>query len=133
MAAEHDVDLDAIQGTGRDGRVTKKDVVAFLAEAPPLHIESPYRPEPEPSDARRPTPDAPGGLSRMRRSIGEHMKRSLETAATCTTWIEADMSRIEAGREQLGLTALPLVARCAIAALREHPQLNAWLEGEAYT
>ena len=133
MAAEHDVDLDAIQGTGRDGRVTKKDVVAFLAEAPPLHIESPYRPEPKPSDARRPTPDAPGGLSRMRRSIGEHMKRSLETAATCTTWIEADMSRIEAGREQLGLTALPLVARCAIAALREHPQLNAWLEGEAYT
>jgi len=133
MAAEHDVDLDAIQGTGRDGRVTKKDVVAFLAEAPPLHIESPYRPEPEPSVARRPTPDAPGGLSRMRRAIGEHMKRSLETAATCTTWIEADMSRIEAGREQLGLTALPLVARCAIAALREHPQLNAWLEGEAYT
>ena len=133
MAAEHDVDLDAIQGTGRDGRVTKKDVVAFLAEAPPLHIESPYRPEPKPSDARRPTPDAPGALSRMRRSIGEHMKRSLETAATCTTWIEADMSRIEAGREQLGLTALPLVARCAIAALREHPQLNAWLEGEAYT
>jgi len=76
---------------------------------------------------------ASGALSRMRRSIGEHMKRSLETAATCTTWIEADMSRIEAGREQLGLTALPLVARCAIAALREHPQLNAWLEGEAYT
>ena len=98
----------------------------------PLHIESPYRPEPEPQS---PTPNAqrPEGLSRMRRSIGEHMKRSLDTAATCTTWIEADMSRIEAGREKLGLTALPLVARCAIAALREHPQLNAWLEGEAYT
>jgi pyruvate/2-oxoglutarate dehydrogenase complex dihydrolipoamide acyltransferase (E2) component len=134
IAAEHDLDLSAVEGTGRGGRVTKKDVLAFMDRGDaPLHIESPYRPEPEPSDARRPTPDAPGGLSRMRRSIGEHMKRSLDTAATCTTWIEADMSRIEAGREKLGLTALPLVARCAIAALREHPQLNAWLEGEAYT
>jgi 2-oxoglutarate dehydrogenase E2 component (dihydrolipoamide succinyltransferase) len=136
MAAQHDLDLEAIKGTGRQGRVTKKDVLAFLehADKAPMHIESPYRPEPEPQS---PTPNAqspkPGALSRMRRSIGEHMKRSLETAATCTTWIEADMSRIEAGREQLGLTALPLVARCAIAALREHPQLNAWLEGEAYT
>ena len=142
MAAEHDLDLSAIEGTGRGGRVTKKDVVAFLerGEEAPLHIESPYQPEPEAPD--RPTPEAPeptaagrpsGTLSRMRRTIGEHMKRSLETAATCTTWIEADMARIEAARERLGLTALPLVARCAIAALREHPQLNAWLEGERYT
>jgi pyruvate/2-oxoglutarate dehydrogenase complex dihydrolipoamide acyltransferase (E2) component len=135
MAAEHDIDLSAIEGTGRGGRVTKKDVVAYLDQggeaAPPLHIESPYKP-----DEREPEP-APGhagdALSRMRRSIGEHMKRSLETAATCTTWTEADMSRIEAARERLSLTALPLVARCAIAALREQPQLNAWLEGERYT
>jgi pyruvate/2-oxoglutarate dehydrogenase complex dihydrolipoamide acyltransferase (E2) component len=135
MAAEHDIDLSAIEGTGRGGRVTKKDVVAYLDQAgeaaPPLHIESPYKP-----DEREPEP-APGHagdtLSRMRRSIGEHMKRSLETAATCTTWTEADMSRIEAARERLSLTALPLVARCAIAALREQPQLNAWLEGERYT
>jgi pyruvate/2-oxoglutarate dehydrogenase complex dihydrolipoamide acyltransferase (E2) component len=69
----------------------------------------------------------------MRRSIGEHMKRSLETAATCTTWTEADMARIEAARARHGLTALPLVASCAIAALREHPQLNAWLEDDRYT
>jgi len=145
MAAEHDIDLSAIEGTGRGGRVTKKDVVAYLDEggeaAAPLHIESPYRAEPEPPDARRltpdapepPAPEAPSTLSRMRRSIGQHMKRSLETAATCTTWTEADMFRIEAARERLSLTALPLVARCAIAALREHPQLNAWLEGERYT
>jgi 2-oxoglutarate dehydrogenase E2 component (dihydrolipoamide succinyltransferase) len=136
MAAEHDIDLERIEGTGRGGRVTKKDVVAFLEQEPaeaPMHIESPYRPEPEPPDARRPTPVASDGLSRMRRTIGEHMKRSLETAATCTTWIEADMSRIEAARQKLGLTALPLVARCAIAALREHPQLNAWLDGDDYT
>ncbi len=143
IAAEHGIDLERIEGTGRGGRVRKQDVLAAVeanghgngsAEPPPLHIESPYRPdesEPGPEPASAPA----GGetLSRMRRSIGEHMKRSLETAATCTTWIEADMSRIEAARAQLGLTALPLVARCVIAALREHPQLNAWLEGERHT
>jgi len=140
IAAEHDVDLDKVEGTGRGGRVRKQDVLAFVergsAERPsqdaPLHIESPYRPEPDPE----PTAPAPAGdetLSRMRRSIGEHMKRSLETAATCTTWIEADMTRIEAARKRLGLTALPFVARCAVAALREHPELNAWLEGDRHT
>jgi pyruvate/2-oxoglutarate dehydrogenase complex dihydrolipoamide acyltransferase (E2) component len=129
IAAEHGIDLDAVAGTGRDGRVRKQDVLA-LVESPaeaPLHIESPYRPEPEPDTG------AAGQLSRVRRQIGEHMKRSLDTAATCTTWIEVDMTRIEAARERLGLTALPFLARCAIAALREHPALNAWLEGERYT
>ena len=43
------------------------------------------------------------------------------------------MSRIEAARATLGLTALPFVARATIAALREHPALNAWLDGEQYT
>ena len=69
----------------------------------------------------------------MRRQIGEHMKRSLDTAAHCTTWIEVDMSRVEAARAGSGVTALPFVARATIDALREHPALNAWIEGERYT
>jgi pyruvate/2-oxoglutarate dehydrogenase complex dihydrolipoamide acyltransferase (E2) component len=69
----------------------------------------------------------------MRRQIGEHMKRSLDTAAHCTTWIEVDMSRVEAARARLRVTALAFVARAAIDALREHPALNAWLEGDRYT
>jgi 2-oxoglutarate dehydrogenase E2 component (dihydrolipoamide succinyltransferase) len=110
--------------------VRKQDVLAFVesgpaVEEPPLHIESPYRPDPVVSDG--------AGLSRMRRQIGEHMKRSLETTATCTTWIEVDMSRVEAARARLGVTALAFVARATIDALREHPALNAWLEGENYT
>jgi pyruvate/2-oxoglutarate dehydrogenase complex dihydrolipoamide acyltransferase (E2) component len=134
IAAEHDIDLDQVTGTGRDGRVRKQDVLA-LVEAdtttadPPLHIESPYRPDPEPATSN----GASGTLSRMRRQIGEHMKRSLDTAATCTTWTEVDLSRIEAARAPLKLTALPFVARACIAALREHPALNASLEGERYT
>jgi pyruvate/2-oxoglutarate dehydrogenase complex dihydrolipoamide acyltransferase (E2) component len=145
IAAEHDIDLEQVEGTGRGGRVRKQDVLAYLeqggAAEEPLHIESPYRPEPapcaEPSPPAEATPSAEPAegatLSRMRRSIGEHMKRSLETAATCTTWIEADMTRVETARKQLGLTALPFVARAVIVSLREHPELNAWLEEERYT
>jgi pyruvate/2-oxoglutarate dehydrogenase complex dihydrolipoamide acyltransferase (E2) component len=142
IAAKHGVDLSAVAGTGRGGRVRKQDVMAFIesgqgaaaAEGPPLHIESPYQPEPVVSGpAAAPAVAGAGRLSRVRRQIGEHMKRSLDTAATCTTWIEADMSRIEAARKQLGLTALPFVARATITALREQPALNATLEGENYT
>src|ERR671917_784956 len=71
----------------------------------------------------------------MRRQIGEHMKRSLETAATCTTWAECDMSAVESARKRgpQKLTALPFVARAAIDALREFPLLNAWLEDDRHT
>ncbi len=136
IAAEHDIDLAMVQGTGRDGRVRKQDVLAAVDAGaqvadgpPPLHTESPYRP----GSAPEAEPQAAGTLSRMRRTIGAHMKHSLETAATCTTWMEVDFSRVEAERERLGLTALPLVARATIDALREHPSLNATLDGEAYT
>jgi pyruvate/2-oxoglutarate dehydrogenase complex dihydrolipoamide acyltransferase (E2) component len=61
------------------------------------------------------------------------MKRSLEVSATCTTWIEADMARVEVSRRQLGVTALAFVARASIDALREFPALNSWMEGERYT
>jgi 2-oxoglutarate dehydrogenase dihydrolipoamide succinyltransferase (E2 component) len=153
IAAEHGIDLSSIEGTGRGGRVRKQDVLAVVngngraggsVEEPPLHIESPYRPD-APDSAATEAARAPaqatgtgnvmtggGTLSRMRRTIGERMKQSLDTAATCTTWIEVDMSRVEAGRAKLGVTALAFVARATIDALREHPALNAWLNGEEY-
>jgi pyruvate/2-oxoglutarate dehydrogenase complex dihydrolipoamide acyltransferase (E2) component len=154
MAAEHDIDLDQIEGTGRGGRVRKQDVLAFLENGgapaePPMHIESPYRPD-EPAPARKPRPRlqrveevpretppvaASGAqpLSRMRQAIGSRMVQSLQTAATCTTIGEADMTRIEAARRAAGLSYLPYQARATIDALREYPQLNATLEDSALT
>jgi pyruvate/2-oxoglutarate dehydrogenase complex dihydrolipoamide acyltransferase (E2) component len=149
MAAEHGIDLEQIEGTGRGGRVRKQDVLAYLENGdgpaePPMHIESPYRPdEPAPAKTRKPRFDAPpaaveaaGGtapLSRMRQSIGSRMLQSLQTAATCTTIVEADLIRIEAARAKTGFTYLPYIARATIDALREFPALNATLEDDQVT
>jgi 2-oxoglutarate dehydrogenase E2 component (dihydrolipoamide succinyltransferase) len=125
IAAEHGIDLSKVAGSGRLGRVTKKDVMAHVVDGKPepvLHSESPYREE---------EPAAGTPLSPMRRSIADHMVRSLQTAAHCTTVVEADMSAVEAARGRLSY--LPFVARAAIAALREHPQLNATLDGDRMT
>jgi 2-oxoglutarate dehydrogenase E2 component (dihydrolipoamide succinyltransferase) len=126
IAAQHDIDLTKVTGSGRNGRVTKKDVLAFIEQwgaekpEPVLHSESPYREEQEAA------PGAP--LSPMRKSIADHMVRSLQTAAHCTTVVEADMKAVEDARGRLSY--LPFVARAAIAALREYPQLNSTFEGD---
>jgi pyruvate/2-oxoglutarate dehydrogenase complex dihydrolipoamide acyltransferase (E2) component len=155
IAAEHDVDLEQVEGTGRGGRVRKQDVLAFIEsgtkEEAPMHIESPYRPD-EPAAKRRPRPrlqrveevpktepaaaPEPVGaqpLSRMRQAIGSRMVQSLQTAATCTTIGEADMSRIEAARKAAKLSYLPYQARATVETLLEFPLLNATLDGDQHT
>jgi pyruvate/2-oxoglutarate dehydrogenase complex dihydrolipoamide acyltransferase (E2) component len=154
IAAEHDVDLDQVEGTGRGGRVSKKDVLAYIegggTQEPPMHIESPYKPDEPVAPKQRkprlqrvdevkreaaPAPVAAGGqtLSRMRQAIGSRMVQSLQTAATCTTVAEADMSRIEVARKAAGLSYLPYQARATIETLLEFPHLNATLEGDNHT
>jgi 2-oxoglutarate dehydrogenase E2 component (dihydrolipoamide succinyltransferase) len=61
------------------------------------------------------------------------MVQSLQTAATCTTIAEADMTRIQAVRKPAGLTFLPYQARATIETLLEMPELNATLEGDQHT
>ena len=73
VAAEHDVDLENVIGTGRDGRITKRDVLAFV-------------------DTRE-AAVAPAEPSRMRQTIAERMTHSLRTAAHCHTFIEVEISQ----------------------------------------
>jgi 2-oxoglutarate dehydrogenase E2 component (dihydrolipoamide succinyltransferase) len=133
MAEVHSLDLAQVSGTGRGGRVTKRDVQAFLDAR--NGAPAPSAPPP-PRAASLPVVTPTGTaepLSRMRRSIAEHMSRSVATAAHVHTFIETDMSRVEAARAALGVTALPIVARATIDALRAHPYLNAWLDGDQRT
>jgi len=124
IAAEHGIDPAGITGTGRGGRVTKQDILAFVAQpvsapaaqptakieepapAPPVAPPpAPQAPSP-PSAPQAPAPQPQAGeqlepVTAMRRGIAEHMRRSLDTAAHVTSAIEVDMSRIVAARERL--------------------------------
>jgi pyruvate dehydrogenase E2 component (dihydrolipoyllysine-residue acetyltransferase) len=124
IAAEHGIDPTQVPGTGGGGRVTKKDIQAFIEsgaqapaapEAPPEPAPA-AQPAPQPAPAAAPPPKpapapvaaAPAGegeteepMSAMRRGIAEHMRRSLDTAAHVTSAIEVDMTRVVAIREKL--------------------------------
>jgi 2-oxoglutarate dehydrogenase E2 component (dihydrolipoamide succinyltransferase) len=129
IASEHGVDPNQVQGTGRGGRVTKKDILAFIEAGGPAPAEAPPQPEavaatptppaeapppPAAAPAAAPAPPPPARpqaepavgemfepVSAMRRGIAEHMRRSLDTAAHVTSAIEVDMSRVVAIRGKL--------------------------------
>ncbi len=128
IASEHGVDVGQVPGTGRGGRVTKKDILGFIesgapaaapAAAPEAPPEVPAAP-PAPAPAPAPTPAAAAApaqpapspptqaegehfepMNAMRRGIAEHMRRSLDTAAHVTSTIEVDMSKVVAIRQKL--------------------------------
>jgi 2-oxoglutarate dehydrogenase E2 component (dihydrolipoamide succinyltransferase) len=143
MADEHQVDLSAVEGHGIGGRIRKKDLIAHLESAEekpsrPLHTESPYVPD-------SPAPAADGGqgsrepMSPMRKAIAEHMVRSVQTAAHCTTIVEVDFSAVASRRAELKptfaekgvpLTYLAFVARAVVESLEEFPALNASVDDD---
>ena len=144
MAAEHGLDLSQVPGTGQAGRITKKDVLAFLERrptaAPPAPWEEPglgelFRPSEEVGAAKPAA--APGTilpLDVVRRSIADHMLRSRHTSAHVTTVMEADLSRVIAHRqahkekfqrEGVSLTFTAYFAAAAVTALKQVPLVNA--------
>ncbi len=153
IADKHDVDLSQVEGTGIGGRVRKRDVLAYVEAggngkeraARPLHTESPYRPDPDPTPYAEPSGERPvtngerrEPMTPMRLAIAKHMVGSRQTAAHCTTIVEVDMSRVAARRAQLkpvfaqrgvSLTYLAFVAAATTEALEHHPVLNASVEG----
>ncbi len=122
IASEHGVDPSAVPGTGAGGRVTKKDILAFVesgTQAPPAaEPAAPAQPAaptpappaaPAPAAGPAPIPQAqPAGageseepMTAMRKGIAEHMRRSLDTSAHVTSAIEVDMSKVVAIRAKL--------------------------------
>jgi 2-oxoglutarate dehydrogenase E2 component (dihydrolipoamide succinyltransferase) len=153
IASEHDVDVSQVEGTGRGGRVTKKDILDFIESAAPAAAptaapaEAPP-PTPPPAPEAPPTAPRPAGagetvepMSAMRKGIAEHMRRSLDTSAHVTTTFEVDLSRVVAIREKLKkeyaerhgvkLTYLAFIARATLDAISKWPWMNAELRGES--
>jgi 2-oxoglutarate dehydrogenase E2 component (dihydrolipoamide succinyltransferase) len=163
LLSEHNLDPGQIRGTGQGGRITKQDVLRFLAErqqqppapvtAPvaPAPVAPPPAPTPAPAPAPAPAPipvptaapapdtfDIPADaelvpLTPMRRSIAEHMVRSVRTSPHVTTVMEVDLSRVIAhraahqeafSRQGVRLTMTPYFVMAAVAGLQAVPVFN---------
>jgi len=142
LAAEHNIDPSTIQGSGMGGRVTRDDILAVVgssagAAAAPAPTARPAAPA---AAAERPQKQGDGAreelvkLSVMRRSIAEHMVRSLATSPHAWTMQEVDVTSLVAYRETekegfrarhgVPLTYLPFVVQVVCEALKQFPWLN---------
>ncbi len=127
LIAENGLDADAIAGTGRDGRITRRDVMKALGGPP--------RPTLSGDEATEIVP-----LSRLRKQIGDHMVRSKTTSAHVLQAVEVEFHRVEEARaahreswrarEGFGLTYLPFIARAVCDAIPDFPNVNASIEGD---
>jgi 2-oxoglutarate dehydrogenase E2 component (dihydrolipoamide succinyltransferase) len=152
IAAEHNVDVASIEGTGRGGRVTKKDILSYIesgASAPPAEApapaaaptEAPKAAAPAPSPAEAQEGETVEPMSAMRKGIAEHMRRSLDTSAHVTSSIEVDMTRIAMLRQRLkkewassygvNPTYLAFVARAVVDTLKDYPWINGEIRGDS--
>jgi pyruvate dehydrogenase E2 component (dihydrolipoamide acetyltransferase) len=159
IAKENNLDLRQVSGTGSAGRITKEDVLGYLAKgAPAAAASKPATPAPIPTPAPAaaakppappPPPVAPVAtagdelvpLTRMRSIIAQRMVDSKRTSAHVHTVFKIDMSRIVRIREKekskyeqrngVKLTYMPFISRAVIATLRKMPIVNASMEGDA--
>jgi pyruvate dehydrogenase E2 component (dihydrolipoamide acetyltransferase) len=154
LAAQNNVDLSTLTGTGVGGRIRKHDVLEAAKAA-----QQPAEPEPAPSGGgQQAAPSQAGGrtsaavasvsakrgttekMSRLRRVIAQRMVESLQVSAQLTTVVEVDVTRIARlrdrskrefeAREGTKLSFLPFFALAAVEALKEHPNVNASVEGD---
>jgi 2-oxoglutarate dehydrogenase E2 component (dihydrolipoamide succinyltransferase) len=136
LIAEHGLDARAITGTGRDGRITREDVLAHVAQRgagqPAARTQEPARYTVGSAEI------AP--LNMIRKRTAEHMAKSWTTVPHVLQVVEADFSRVEEARRAAGgpwkqregfsLTYLPFVACAVAAALLKYPRLNASFGGD---
>ena len=157
IAAENNVDISQLQGTGVSGRVTKTDILDFLQQPKPA-AAAPAAAAPAPAQGERAPATAPQSyqapqasriafaegsnvqidpLSVMRRKIAQHMIQSKQTSAHVHTVFEIDFTNVEKLRKRhkdafaergVKLTYMPFIVQAVIAGLREFPILNASMD-----
>lgn len=149
IAHEHNIDLAQVRGTGEGGRISKKDVLDYLAAqkeekaSPPAPAPSYPAPAPAlhaPASAitfSGPTQAVP--MTVMRRQIGERMVMSKRTSPHVATVFEAEMSQVAGvmarhsqefeNRNGVKLTYTPFFVRAVVEGLKQYPVVNSSLEG----
>jgi len=148
LAAEHDVDLSSLTGTGVGGRIRKQDVLAAAEEAKkaaatpepaaqPAAAAAPTQPTPEAAALRGTTEK----VSRLRATIARRMVESLQTSAQLTATVEVDLTKISrlrakvkndfVSREGVKLSYLPFITKAVAETLKVYPKVNARIDTEA--
>lgn len=146
IAAEHGIELSAMQGSGVAGRVTKRDILEFLESgaAAPAAATRPSVYAPAGVEQLGPLPEAwPGdvveSMTQIRRLTSDHMVAARRTAAHVTSFFEIDLTRIARLRAKARadfeaktgqkLTFLPFIIKVVVDGLKQHPVLNAAVAG----
>lgn len=143
LAEERDVDLDQIQGTGLNGRVTLKDVRSFLETQ--IKIPQPTEPVVPTTPTVQPAPmsgdDERVSFSPVRRMIAENMVRSASQIPQAWTLVEVDVSGLVSRRravrddfqlrEGINITYLPFIMKAVAESLKENPLLNSSWDDDA--
>lgn len=136
---EHGVDPATVVGTGKDGRITKNDVVAAAAKPAPSQVPAESAPATESADA--------GGrkeervrMTRLRQTIAKRLKDAQNTAAMLTTFNDVDMSAVMAARSKykelfekkhgVRLGFMGFFVKAACMALKDVPSVNGSIEGD---
>src|SRR5688572_2730279 len=145
IAAEHGLEISALQGSGIAGRVTKRDILQYLESGAPTAagVGTPPRPSMHApagieSDGVAVEPwagDAVEPMSKIRQITSDHMVMARRHAAHVTSFFEIDLTRIARLRQKMRaqfeqqtgqkLTYLPFIIKVVIDALKQHPMLNA--------
>ncbi len=141
LVLEKGVDPSSIKGTGKDGRLTKEDVMSAPAPTP----AAPVTPAPAPTPA---PPSAPSGerreervrMTRLRQTVAKRLKDAQNTAAMLTTFNDVDMGEVMAARVKykdsfekkhgVRLGLMSFFAKAMVLASKDIPAVNAQIDGD---
>ena len=141
---EHGVDPATVQGTGKDGRLTKDDVLSAAQNKPAAAPAAAPAPAPAPVAS---APASGGGrkeervrMTRLRQTIAHRLKEAQNTAALLTTFNDVDMTAVMEARVKykdlfekkhgVRLGFMGFFVKAAVMALRDIPSVNASIEGD---